>query len=178
MRIKRLTATVAITVFLGAGVVSATIPDGDGTIHGCFARSGGSLRVIDATVTNCKSGETGLTRRLPAAHEAGWPRPPDQCRSIRPPPVRRMSNRLESVAGPAAPAGSADAARLITAYEVGRSELRAAAVSAAASSRRRRRIISAARASSCDTTANPKASPGPSSPITLRSTDATTAMTG
>ena len=43
-----------------AGVAYATIPDSSGAIHGCYARSGGSLRVIDATVTNCKSGETSL----------------------------------------------------------------------------------------------------------------------
>jgi hypothetical protein len=42
-----------------AGVAYATIPN-DATIHGCYARSGGSLRVIDASVTNCKSGETSL----------------------------------------------------------------------------------------------------------------------
>ena len=38
----------------------ATIPDSGGTIHGCYAKSGGSLRVIDAGVTNCKSTETSL----------------------------------------------------------------------------------------------------------------------
>jgi len=43
-----------------AGTAYATIPGGDGTIHGCYAKSGGTLRVIDASVTNCKSGETAL----------------------------------------------------------------------------------------------------------------------
>jgi hypothetical protein len=50
-------ATVALA---GAGTAYATIPGGDGVIHGCFAKSGGALRVIDASVTNCKSGETSL----------------------------------------------------------------------------------------------------------------------
>jgi hypothetical protein len=43
-----------------AGTAYATIPGGDGLIHGCYAKSGGTLRVIDASVTNCKSGETAL----------------------------------------------------------------------------------------------------------------------
>ncbi|MFZ1881412.1 MAG: collagen-like protein [Gaiellaceae bacterium] len=49
----------ALTLLTLAGVAYATIPN-DGTIHGCYARSGGSLRVIDASVTNCKSTETSL----------------------------------------------------------------------------------------------------------------------
>jgi len=48
-------ATVAL-----AGTAYATIPGGDGVIHGCYAKSGGTLRVIDASVTNCKAGETAL----------------------------------------------------------------------------------------------------------------------
>ena len=43
-----------------AGTAYATIPGGDGVIHGCYAKSGGTLRVIDASVTTCKSGETAL----------------------------------------------------------------------------------------------------------------------
>jgi hypothetical protein len=48
-------ATVAL-----AGTAYATIPGGDGIIHGCYAKSGGTLRVIDASVTKCKDGETSL----------------------------------------------------------------------------------------------------------------------
>jgi hypothetical protein len=43
-----------------AGAAYATIPGSDGVIHGCYAKSGGTLRVIDASVTNCKSTETSL----------------------------------------------------------------------------------------------------------------------
>jgi hypothetical protein len=49
-------ATVAL-----AGTAYATIPAGDGVIDGCYAKSGGTLRVIDAAVTTCKSGETALS---------------------------------------------------------------------------------------------------------------------
>ncbi len=43
-----------------AGVAWATIPGNDGVIHGCYLKSGGTLRVIDASVTNCKRGEVAL----------------------------------------------------------------------------------------------------------------------
>ena len=43
-----------------AGTAYATIPAGDGAIHGCYAKSGGTLRVVDAAVTSCKAGETAL----------------------------------------------------------------------------------------------------------------------
>lgn len=59
-RIPAALATAAGVLLVVAGVAYATIPDSSGAIHCCYARSGGSLRVIDATVTNCKSGETSL----------------------------------------------------------------------------------------------------------------------
>ena len=42
-----------------AGVASATIPSNN-VIDACYSRSGGSLRVIDATVTKCGKSETSL----------------------------------------------------------------------------------------------------------------------
>ena len=59
-RLPAVLATAAGVLLLVAGVAYATIPDSSGAIHGCYARSGGSLRVIDASVTNCKAGETSL----------------------------------------------------------------------------------------------------------------------
>jgi hypothetical protein len=49
------------------GIAYATIPDSVGVIHSCFARSGGTLRVIDASVTNCKAGETALDWNMKGA---------------------------------------------------------------------------------------------------------------
>ena len=49
----------AAALVLGAGIAYATIPSGN-VINGCYARSGGTLRVIDGGVTNCKSSETSL----------------------------------------------------------------------------------------------------------------------
>jgi hypothetical protein len=53
-------AAVAGALVLLGGVAFATIPDSSGVIHGCYSRSGGSLRVIDNTVTNCGKDETAL----------------------------------------------------------------------------------------------------------------------
>lgn len=39
----------------------ASIPDSAGVIHACYDHSGGSLRVIDNSVTNCKSSETAVS---------------------------------------------------------------------------------------------------------------------
>jgi hypothetical protein len=54
-------AAVALGLAAGVGVATGAIPDSGGVIHGCYTKSGGSLRVIDSTVTNCKSTETSLT---------------------------------------------------------------------------------------------------------------------
>jgi hypothetical protein len=71
---KRVVAAVAVIVLLAAaGVAYATIPDGGGVIHGCFTKSGGSLRVIDAGVVNCKSTESALNWNV-----AGPPGPQGQ----------------------------------------------------------------------------------------------------
>src|ERR1700747_1926397 len=53
-------AIAAAALLVVAGVAYATIPDSGGVIHGCYSRSGGSLRVIDAGVTNCSKSETAL----------------------------------------------------------------------------------------------------------------------
>ncbi|MBI5949528.1 MAG: collagen-like protein [Chloroflexi bacterium] len=41
-------------------VTFASIPDSDGTIRACYAKSGGALRVIDSSVSSCKSSEKVL----------------------------------------------------------------------------------------------------------------------
>jgi len=48
-------------VLLTAGIAYASIPDIAGVIHGCYGKSGGDLRVIDNTVTNCQKTETSLS---------------------------------------------------------------------------------------------------------------------
>ena len=90
---RRLTRRVTLIVIaagamVGTGVAFATIPDAGGTIHACFARSGGSLRVIDAGVTNCKSGEISLNWNTQGAPGPAGP---------------------QGAPGPAGPAGAAGA---------------------------------------------------------------------
>ena len=41
-------ATVAAGLAAGGSVAYATIPDGNGVIHGCYQKQGGQLRVIDS----------------------------------------------------------------------------------------------------------------------------------
>lgn len=51
---------VAVVVTI-TGVAYAMIPGADGVIHGCFKRSGGTLRVIDPSVEVCGSNESPLS---------------------------------------------------------------------------------------------------------------------
>ena len=45
-------------IFVLAMIAYASIPDSGGVYYGCFKKSGGSLRVIDRSVTNCTKDET------------------------------------------------------------------------------------------------------------------------
>ena len=58
---KKLVAVAVVIVAAVAGSAAfAAIPGAGGVIHACYTKSGGSIRVIDAGVTNCKSTETSL----------------------------------------------------------------------------------------------------------------------
>lgn len=60
-RVRLLVGAVgAGVVLLVGGIAYATIPDSGGVIHGCYTKSTGTLRVIDASVTNCSAKETSL----------------------------------------------------------------------------------------------------------------------
>jgi hypothetical protein len=51
----------AVAVAAAAGAAYATIPDGNGVIHGCYATSDGSLQVIDPSKGDrCKKNQTAL----------------------------------------------------------------------------------------------------------------------
>ncbi len=59
---KKLTillAGAAAALALGS-IAWASIPDGNGVIHGCYGKSGGTLRVIDAASTTCGGNETSI----------------------------------------------------------------------------------------------------------------------
>ena len=89
-RATRVGAVAALVLVLAGGVAYATIPAANGTITGCYARSGGTLRVIDPSATNCKQGETQITWS-----QSGEPGP---CWTPR-------TSRSAGSAGPAGPQG-------------------------------------------------------------------------
>jgi hypothetical protein len=51
-------AITALVVAIG-GVAYAAIPDSNGTIHGCYQKENGNLRVV-ASATDCKTNETAI----------------------------------------------------------------------------------------------------------------------
>jgi hypothetical protein len=54
--------TVIGVVVIGSAVTAmALIPDSDGTIHGCYNKESGALKVIDPSTTSCTPGETALS---------------------------------------------------------------------------------------------------------------------
>jgi len=60
-RYLKLTTAAAVLVICGLVLTYATIPDSNGVIHACYNKSGGSIRVIDDSVTKCSSNETSLS---------------------------------------------------------------------------------------------------------------------
>jgi hypothetical protein len=50
---------VVLAALVAAGVAYGSIPDSSGVIHGCYLKSGGSLRVIDSA-SKCSSNETSV----------------------------------------------------------------------------------------------------------------------
>ncbi len=63
-----------LTVLTG-GTAYATIPSGN-VLSACYFKSGGRVRVIDASVTGCKSGETSLAWNVQGPAGADGPQGP------------------------------------------------------------------------------------------------------
>jgi hypothetical protein len=53
-------AFVVVVAIAVAGIAYASIPDANGVIHGCYAKTTGKLRVIDSGGNGCTSGENPL----------------------------------------------------------------------------------------------------------------------
>jgi Collagen triple helix repeat (20 copies) len=60
-RSQRITVLSAVGVLLLGVIGYASIPGSDGVIYGCYKKSGGSLRVIDMSVTTCGDNETQIS---------------------------------------------------------------------------------------------------------------------
>jgi hypothetical protein len=52
-RAFRVGVVVVVLLAIAGGIAYATIPDSDGTIHGCYSTKSGALRVIDPAVSQC-----------------------------------------------------------------------------------------------------------------------------
>jgi hypothetical protein len=46
---------------IAAGAAVASIPGPGGVINGCYLKSGGTIRIIDASVASCKASETAIS---------------------------------------------------------------------------------------------------------------------
>jgi hypothetical protein len=54
-------AVLSLPILMGLGLLaSAAIPDSDGTIHGCYRTSNGSLRVADPAAGGCRQDEMAI----------------------------------------------------------------------------------------------------------------------
>ena len=112
---KRLLVPLVLSVVVAAtGIVVATIPDGGGVIHACYSRSGGSLRIIDNSVTNCKQGETSLSWNV-----AGAPGPVGPAGPTGPPGPAGAdgADGAPGATGPQGPQGPQGPAGAISAYQ-------------------------------------------------------------
>jgi len=62
---RRFAAIAALALAIAAaGTAYASIPDGSGVIHGCYATKGGTLRVVDSATSACLKGELPLNWNL------------------------------------------------------------------------------------------------------------------
>lgn len=52
---RRTLVLLTMAVLLTGVIAFASIPGSDGVIHGCYKKSGGTLRVIDTTIAQCDS---------------------------------------------------------------------------------------------------------------------------
>ena len=90
-----------VVAALAGGAAYATIPN-SGVIHGCYTRSGGALRVIDGSVTNCRSSETALDWNVAGAQGPQGPVGPAGPVG---PPAPQVPQGPTGPAGPQGPAG-------------------------------------------------------------------------
>jgi hypothetical protein len=56
---RRASAVALVALFATVGIATATIPN-EGVINACYTKSGGGVRIIDATVTKCSKSETSI----------------------------------------------------------------------------------------------------------------------
>lgn len=97
-------AAAAVGLAVAGGVAYATIPSNN-VIDACYTRSGGTLRVIDATVTNCKASETALAWNVQGVQGATGATGPQGPAGPAGPAGPQGPTGATGPAGPAGPAG-------------------------------------------------------------------------
>jgi hypothetical protein len=98
-------AIAAAALLVVAGVAYATIPDSGGVIHGCYSKSGGSLRVIDVSVTNCQKSETALDWNVQGQQGPQVPAGPQGAPGQQGPAGPQGNPGPQGPAGPPGPSG-------------------------------------------------------------------------
>src|SRR5262249_20920472 len=98
-------ATIMMSVLIGVIATYATIPDQSGVIYGCYNKRGGSIRVLDNSVTNCGANETALNWNQTGPQGPIGPQGPQGPQG---------ATGLQGPTGPAGPAGPSG----VSGYEV------------------------------------------------------------
>jgi hypothetical protein len=107
-----ITAGIAALMLSGgtaAYAATASIPGLGGVIAGCYVKSGGVLRVIDSSVTTCKSNETSLDWNQTGAAGPAGPTGPAGSSGSPGPTGPTGATGPAGPAGPTGPEGSSNA---------------------------------------------------------------------
>jgi hypothetical protein len=97
----------AAALLVAAGVAYATIPDGNGVIHGCYEKSNGSLRVIDtAAGEGCTKKEVGLNWSQTGPQGPAGPQGAQGPQGPAGPQGSQGPSGLQGPQGPAGPSGA------------------------------------------------------------------------
>jgi hypothetical protein len=97
-RHRRAALVITLTFSLASIVAYATIPDANGILHGCYKKSGGTLRLIDNAAEQCGANETPVNWNQTGPQGPAGPQGP------------------EGPAGPQGPPGPAGGSRQVTTY--------------------------------------------------------------
>jgi collagen triple helix repeat protein len=102
---KRVLLVVALAALAAGGIAYGTIPDGNGVIHGCYAKSGGALHVINTPADDCKSNETQLNWNVAGAQGPQGPQGPQGVPGPVGPQGPAGQQGPQGLQGPQGPAG-------------------------------------------------------------------------
>jgi len=108
-RNQRIIVFSAIGIMLLSVIAYSSIPGADGVIYGCYKKSGGTLRVIDKSVTNCAESETLLSWNQTGPQGPAGPQGPQGEQGLVGPAGPTGPQGPAGPQGPEGPAGPAGA---------------------------------------------------------------------